>query len=149
MGPEPKDVQNFEPLSLAKSSIEAIEAAPDLDREDRLVRYRSVLAASFASHIDPPTDPDDRDEYDLVKRKLERRISAIAGNPNTISAVAERYYDFSGITEQVRYKYRRIIKSLTDHLGDIPLNHVTAAKLRGFRDSRSASPRCRYRSYQR
>jgi integrase len=79
-----------------------------------------------------------------VKRKLGRRISAIAGDPNTISAVAEQYYNFSGITDQVRYKYRRTIAKLTDQVGDIPLSHLNATKLREFRDIQSSSMTATY-----
>ena len=129
------DIAPLDPLKEAKASIESIDSKPDPDRQ--LAWYRGVLATYFGQHVDPPSDPDERDEYDLVKRKLERRIAGIAGDPNTISAVAERYYDFSGLTKEVRNKYRRSIKTLIDQVGDIPLNHLTASKLRAFREQQS------------
>lgn len=130
---------SFEPLRIAADGLNAIEENDALDHQDRLIRYKSILDAAFGNHVTPPNDPDERDEYDLIKRKLERRIAAIAGNPNTISAVAERSYDFAGITAEVRNKYRRSVRTLTNQVGDIPLNHLTAQKLREFRDAQAAN----------
>jgi hypothetical protein len=39
---------------------------------------------------------DERDDFELVKHKLERRIADLADYPNTISAMAERYYVYNG-----------------------------------------------------
>ena len=65
----------IDPLEAAKEGLKAADQNPDLDDQDRLIRYRAILAASFGDHVVVPTDPDERDESDLVKRKLERRIA--------------------------------------------------------------------------
>lgn len=126
--------ERFDPLDAARAGMKAADQNPEFDTQDKLVRYRAILAASFGPHIKVPTDPDERDEFDLVKRKLERRISELAGDPNTISSVAERFYVFAGIQEGVRGRYRRSIRRLIQQTGDIPITHLTPAQLRTFRD---------------
>lgn len=121
-------------LAAAKAGIRVADEHPEQSVAARLVAYRSILALNFGQHVRVPNDPDERDEFDLVKRKLERRIAELAGDPNTITKVAERYYDFAGIRTGVRARYRRSIKRLTSALGDIPVSHVTATQLRKFRD---------------
>ena len=121
----------------AKIIVQMIDQNSRLDAQDRLIRYRTILAEAFGPHAVRPSNPDDRDEFDLVKRKLERRISEIAGDPNTITRVAERYYDFAGIRPGVRVKYRRNIGKLVNALGDMPVAHLTAGHLRTFRDAQA------------
>ncbi|MBL9049075.1 MAG: hypothetical protein JNK19_03065 [Tabrizicola sp.] len=129
----------FDPLDAARAGMKAADQEPMFDAQDRLVRYRAILTASFGPHVRVPTDPDERDEFDLVKRKLERRIADIAGDPNTISKVTERYCDFAGIRPGVRARYRRSIKRLIAALGDLPVSHITAAQLRSFRDTQAST----------
>lgn len=62
---------SFDPLDAARAGYEAASTNPKFDDQDRLVRFRAIHEASFGSHVAPPTDPDERDEFDLVKRKLE------------------------------------------------------------------------------
>ena len=124
----------FDPLEAARAGIKAADENYEFDDQDRLVRYRAILEASFGGHVVPPTDPDPRDEFDLVKRKLERRIADIAGDPNTISVVSERAFAFNGVKESVRRKYRRHIQTLIRQIGDIPISHLTPRMLREFRD---------------
>lgn len=70
-----------------------------------------------------------------MKRKLERRINELGGNPNTIIAMSEGYFKESGIKPGVRNKYRRVIKRLIAQVGDIPLDHLSADRMREFRDT--------------
>ncbi|WP_271437093.1 tyrosine-type recombinase/integrase [Lentibacter algarum] len=126
---------SFDPLSAARAGYEAASTNPKFDDQDRLVRFRAILDASFGSHVTPPADLDERDEFNLVKRKLERRINELGGNPNTITAMSEAYFKQSGIKPEVRNKYRRVIKRLIAEVGDIPLDHLTADRLREFRDT--------------
>jgi integrase len=128
----------FDPLDAAVAGLKAADQNIEFDDQDRLIRYRAILEASFGTHVAVPSDPDKRDEYDLVKRKLERRVADIAGDPNTIGAVAENYYRENQIRSGTRRKYRSNIKKLTDFLGDIPIAHVTSKSLRRFRDQQSA-----------
>ena len=119
--------------------MKAAEQNPVFDAQDRLVRYRAILSASFGPHVRLPTNPDDRDEFKMHKRKLERRTADIAGDPSTISKVAERCCDFAGEKVGVRAKYRRNIGKLVQAVGDIPISHVTARRLRSFRDEQAAT----------
>ena len=78
----------FDPLDAAVAGLKAADQNIEFNNQDRLIQYRAILEASFGSHVAVPSDPDKRDEYDLVKRKLERRVADIAGDPNTIGAIA-------------------------------------------------------------
>ncbi len=129
--------KSFNALDAAKEGMQEADENLHFDEQDRLVRYRAILAASFGEHVTIPTDADELDEFELVRRKLERRITGIAGDPNTISAVAEKYYKQNQIRDGVLRKYRGNIKKLTDFLGDVPIKHVTASSLRKFRDQQS------------
>ena len=135
----PYDTGPLYPLESVKRDIKAIDANSDLDDAEKLVRYQNVLKVGFGPLIDIPVDLDDREEFEMVRRKLERRVADLAGDPDTILAVAERYYDANQIRKDVRRKYRGNIKKLTDFMGDIPISHVTAGSLRRFRDQQSAT----------
>ncbi|MCZ4367452.1 tyrosine-type recombinase/integrase [Sulfitobacter dubius] len=96
---------------------------------------RKIHAAAFgAASPAPPTDPDERDEYDLIKLKLERRISELTPDPHTLTAVSEAYFTFNSIKPLTRAKYRRDIGRLVALLGDIPVKGVTAGYLKQLRD---------------
>ncbi len=127
----------FDPLDAARAGMKAADQNPAFDAQDRLVRYRGILSASFGPHVRIPTDPDTREEFEMVKRMLERRIADIAGDRNTIRSVAELYYKFAQIKPGVRAKYRRNIAKLVATVGDIPISHLTSRHLREFRDSLS------------
>jgi len=126
---------SFDSLNAARAGYEAAITNPEFDDQDRLIRFRAIHDASFGSHAIPPTDPDERDEFDLVKRKLERRIAELGGNPITITAMSEAYFKKNQIKPEVRNKYRRVIKRLIAQVGDIPLDHLNADRLREFRDA--------------
>ena len=126
-------------LAAAKAGIKVADEHPEQNSAARLVAYRSIFAVTFGPHVRVPTDPDERDEFEMVKRKLERRIAELAGDPNTISKVCERYCDFAGIRPGVRARYRRSIKRLIAALGDVPVSHITAAQLRTFRDVQAST----------
>ncbi|MDG1457182.1 MAG: hypothetical protein P8Q92_04620 [Pseudoprimorskyibacter sp.] len=100
---------SFDPLDAAHAGYEAAYNNPTFDDQDRLVRFRAILEASFGSHVVPPIDPDERDEFPVVKRKLERRITELGGNPNTITAMSEAYFKKNQIKPEGRNKYRRVM----------------------------------------
>ncbi|WHP69586.1 tyrosine-type recombinase/integrase [Phaeobacter inhibens] len=127
----------FIPWEFAKEMITDVDKNSDPVR--RLVLYRMLKDTHFGPHVDVPTDLDQRDQYDLVKRMLERRIAELDGDPNKISVVSEKSFDFARIKTQVRKKYRRSIQQLIDHAGDIPLPHLTGTKLREFREAKTGS----------
>ncbi|WP_420011180.1 site-specific integrase [Tateyamaria sp.] len=134
IGLTPNNMQGSMLLPAAKVAIKTADEHPDPSRAAKLAAYRSIMAVCFNDVVIPPTDLDERDEFDLVKRKLERRIADLAGDPNTISAVADRYYKHNRLRPITLRKYRGNIRKLIKQLGDIPVSHVTAADLRRFRD---------------
>lgn len=88
----------------------------------------------FGPDREPPADADQKDEYDFIKRKLERKISEVSPDPNTITAVTERYCDFNSIRPGTRSKYRRELARLIAITGDVPIAHVRTEHLRLLRD---------------
>lgn len=74
-----------------RAELRVADEHPDRNPGARLAGYRNIPVMFFRDLVIPPGDPDERDEYDLLKRKLERRISDLAGDPDTICGVAERY----------------------------------------------------------
>lgn len=118
-----------------QENIEFLPRMPDPMDDDE---YHDVLVEILNSHfgedVTPPKDPDDRDEFDLAKQRLERKIARVARSPDTITKVAERYYRFAQIREKTQDKYRRTIKRLVSEVGDLPIQHLTASTLREYRD---------------
>jgi len=131
------DEEPYVPWSFAGELVAEVDKHPDPVR--RLVRYRTLLETHFGPLVDVPLSLDERDQYDLVKRMLERRIAELDGDPNTISAVSEQAFEFARLKTQVRNKYRRNIQQLIEKTGDIPLTHLTSTKLREFRQAKSSS----------
>jgi site-specific recombinase XerC len=72
------------------------------------------------------------------KQRLERKIARVARSPDTITKVAERYYTFAQNREKTQDKYRRTLNRLTATVGDLPIPHLTASALRGYRDDLTA-----------
>lgn len=105
-----------------------------MDNDEYHDRLVDVLNSHFGPDVTPPHDPEDRDEFDLTKQRLERKIARAARSPDTITRVAERYYKFAQIRETTQDKYRRTLKRLTVTVGDLPIQHLTASALRGYRD---------------
>lgn len=66
--------------------------------------------------------------------KLERRISRVARDPDTIRKVAAKFYAFAQLREKTENKYDRTIIRLTNELGDLPVSQVTPRMLRDYRD---------------
>ena len=115
-------------ISFAKHLPEPID---DDEYHDRLV---AILEAHFGNRASRPEDPDDQDEYDLLQQNMERKISRVARDPDTLFKVAESYFGFAQIKPSTRNKYLRTLKRLTNRVGDLPLKHLSPHLLRGFRD---------------
>ncbi len=98
----------------------------------------SIYERAFGDDDDPPQDPDQRDDYDFAKRRLERKIAEVAPEPNTLSKVAEKYYAFNDVRPSTVEKYRRNLGLLIEHVGDVPIHHVLPGDLRKLRDKLSA-----------
>lgn len=135
IGMEPGNWRGEVMLSAAKVALKAADEHPEKSVAARLVAYRSIHALCLHDSVIPPTDLDDRDDFDLVKRKLERRINELGGNPITITAMSEAYFKKNQLKPEVRNKYRRVINRLIAQVGDIPLEHLNANRLREFRDA--------------
>ncbi|EDQ04482.1 Tyrosine recombinase XerC [Sulfitobacter indolifex] len=118
------------------SSVSLGHKLPDpMGTEEYVEEMQKIHAAAFgAASPAPPTDPDERDEYDLIKLKLERRISELTPDPHTLTAVSEAYFTFNGIRPFTQAKYRRDIGRLAALVGDIPVKGVTTAHLKQLRD---------------
>ena len=110
---------------------EPVEPLGNLDYLDLL---REAFDIGFGPGVASPEDIDDREEFEFIKRKLERKISDLLPDPNTISAVAERYYTFARIRPITLRKYRKNIALLVDVTGDVPIQHVGPSDLRRLRD---------------
>ena len=82
----------------------------------------------------PPSDPDDRDEYTFAKKRIERKISSVTPDPDSITAVLEKYCRFNSIRPGTRSKYRREVARLVAIAGDVPLAHVLTEDLKKLRD---------------
>jgi integrase len=102
-------------------------------------RYRDELSGIFQQYFGPnptpPTDPDDRDEYMFAKHRIERKISSVTHDKNSITAVLENYCKFNSIRTGTRSKYRREVARLIAITGDVPLAHVRAEDLKQLRDN--------------
>lgn len=94
--------------------------APMSDR-DFLDVLREAHEVGFGQGIEPPEIGDDRDEFEFVKRKLERKIAELSPDPSRISDVAEAYFNFNSIRSGTRSKYRRDLARLTAIVGDVPV----------------------------
>jgi integrase len=101
-------------------------------------RYRDRLLAIQRDFFSPesslPDDPDDRDEYVFAKRRLERKISSVTPDPNSVTAVLEKYCRFNSIRSGTRSKYRRELARLVAITGDVPISHVRTEDLKHLRD---------------
>ena len=103
------------------------------------LEYADLLTTLLNDHFFPgqekPLDGDERDDYELIKRKIERRLSECQPDPMTITKVAERYFAFNGIRTTTAAKYRREILRLVKISGDVPVQHVTISQLKELRDN--------------
>jgi integrase len=108
---------------------------PPMSDQVYLDRLIYIHTHSFGGRSPPPpSDADENDGYEFVKRKLERKISELTRSPNTITKVSEKYFIFNDIKVATRSKYRRDIGRLVTLTGDIPVSKIEAAQLRQLRD---------------
>jgi integrase len=134
-----RDVEEYLATRLDAATRAAIKVVvtgrpPPIDDSDYLDRIKEAFQIGFGPSVTPPEDSDQRDEFEFVKRKLERKIAELSPAPDTISHVLERYCDFNGIRPATRSKYRRDVGRLIAFIGDIPVKHVRAEDLRNLRN---------------
>lgn len=100
---------------------------------------RYILETAFGETApNPPNNADDREEHFFVKNKIERKLSEVSPNPNTISALLEKYIIFNQIRPLTARKYRRDVTRLINVFGDLPINQITAIHLKELRQSLSS-----------
>lgn len=102
--------------------------------ERYLDELQSILQRYFGTNPSPPSVPDDRDEYIFAKHRIERKISSVIPDKNSITAVLEKYCKFNSIRTGTRSKYRREVARLVAITGDVPLAHVRTEDLKQLRD---------------
>lgn len=106
-----------------------------MDDDEYCDRLTAVFAENFGPEAPhPPSEPEERDDYDAIKLKLERKIARVARNPHIVSKVAESFFCFAEVKPKTEEKYRRTINRLIEEIGDVPINQVTSRMLRGYRD---------------
>lgn len=106
-----------------------------LDDDEYVDGLRGIIELFYESGQSAPSDPDELEDFQSIRRKIERRIAEVQPNSAILSKVAERYYSFSRFRNVTLRKYRRNIGLLIRQVGDIPIQHVTPSQLRTFRDS--------------
>jgi hypothetical protein len=106
-------------------------AMDDDEYNDRLC---NLYESHFGEGATVPSDPEDRDEFDTTKIKLERRIARVARNPDTLRKVADKFYAFANLRSKTEDKYRRTVARLIADIGDIPVGQITSKMLRVHRD---------------
>jgi len=138
----------FPPFQVFKDLLEQYQGSPNIGcvslaqklpdpigTEEYVERMLEIQATAFGTASPaPPTDPDERDEYDLIRMKLDRRISELTPDPYTLTAVSEAYFTFNSIKPLTRAKYTRDIGRLVALVGDIPVKRVETAHLKQLRD---------------
>ncbi|WP_299148887.1 tyrosine-type recombinase/integrase [uncultured Tateyamaria sp.] len=109
---------------------------PPRPMSDELYLYQlnSVYQLYFGAEPTPPSDPDDRDEYVFAKHRIERKISSVTPDKDSITAVLEKYCKFNSIRSGTRSKYRREVARLVAITGDVPMAHVRSEDLKQLRD---------------
>ncbi|MDA8584979.1 tyrosine-type recombinase/integrase [Rhodobacteraceae bacterium] len=105
-----------------------------MDDDEYHDQLKGVLDRFFGDTVVLPKDPEDRDEFDAAKLKLERKIARVAKDPDTVSKVARKFFGFADLREKTEHKYRRTMERLIAEFGDIPISQVTPRMLRDYRD---------------
>jgi integrase len=107
---------------------------PRMHDREYLDRLNTLRRSAFGPDSPRPKDADDLDEYEIARRKLERRISAISPATDTVSAVLAHFMEHNSIREATRRKYRRDTARLIRLIGDVPVGHIRSEDLRRLRD---------------
>ena len=107
-----------------------------LSEVEFLHELENVYADAFKDMQNRPLpSTDEYDEYEFVRKRIERRIFNLKPNPDTIANVSEKYFTFNQINPQTRKKYRREINRLILACGDVPIKNLEPSDLKTLRDS--------------
>jgi integrase len=106
-----------------------------VDRDHHYDELTALHRTAFGPHAEIPTVLDERDDFDMWKMRLERKIARVAPQTDSIKGIAERYFSFVNCKPATLRKYRDHVNALVDQVGDIPIQHLTSAMLREHRDT--------------
>jgi len=129
-----RHLDTLDPKLVKLAKFQIVDVPPPLAPELYLDWLKEAFDLGFGPDRVPPTDPDQKDEYDFVKRKLERKISELSPDPHTLTAMTEKYCDFHSIRPATKSKYRRELARLIAITGDVPVAHVRNQDLKRLRD---------------
>ncbi|WP_299632092.1 tyrosine-type recombinase/integrase [uncultured Roseobacter sp.] len=129
-----RHLAQYDASVIKAARITIVDKGPGLQPENYLDWLQTAYEIGFGPDRKPPDDPDDKDEFEFIKRKLERKISGLMPDPSTLSAVMQKYCDFNSIRPGTRSKYRRDLARLIEITGDVPISHVRTDDLRRLRD---------------
>lgn len=127
-------LRRYDAALVDEAKIRIVPRGPSMQPENYLDWLQTAYDVGFGADRQPPSDPDHRDEFDFIKRKLERKISELSPDPHTLTAVLEKYCEFHSVRAGTRSKYRRELSRLIAITGDVPVNHVRTTDLRQLRD---------------
>ena len=131
-----KFISGIDDLKIRNCFNYANELPQPLSDAEFLVELETVLADAFTDVQNrPPPSTDEHDEYEFVRKRLERKINNLKPNPDTLTHVSEKYFSFNQIKPHTRKKYRREIKRLILEFGDVPIKNLEASDLKNLRDS--------------
>ncbi len=89
----------------------------------------------FGKEVTPPSDEEERDEWEAEKLKLERKIARLAPEQQKLLAIAEDWYRFVGHSRQTCRKHQGKFKRFVLVVGDLPINQITREDVERYRDS--------------
>lgn len=118
-----------------KAHVRLSDALPTpMDDDEYHDRLTDAFNGAFGEQIQPPINPNERDEFDFARMGLERKIARVARDPDVLRRVAEKFYAFAELRPKTEDKYRRTIERFIADAGNIPVSQVTAKTLRDYRD---------------
>lgn len=130
---EPSQIDEWRSTFIGVKNIRLkLEIDRPIDDDEYFDRLRDIYDGHFGLSSTPPTDEDERIEWDILKMKLERLMARFAPDPDRLSAVFENFLAFNTIKTEP--KYRRVFAQFIDVVQDIPITQVTPKLLRSYRD---------------
>ena len=89
----------------------------------------------FGKDVTPPSDEEERDEWEAEKLKLERKITRLAPEQHKLLAVAEDWHRFIGHSRQTWRKHQGKLKRFVLVVGDLPIDQITREEIERYRDN--------------
>ena len=96
-----------------------------LDNEQTaLAFFHAAYDSLFGDNVTPPTDPDERDDWEAEQLKLRRQIDRLSPSPNRISAVGEEWLEHVQHSPDSLRKQKAHLKRFCDIIGDLPVEQI-------------------------